>query len=62
MNIGALKIQCHQLTTILPEFGVRSMREAHTLNSELRSTYFVATTGQVSTEVVKRYIENQRGR
>lgn len=25
-------------------------------------TYFVATTGQVSTEVVKRYIENQRGK
>jgi putative transposase len=25
-------------------------------------TYFVATTGQVSTEVVKKYIENQRGK
>lgn len=25
-------------------------------------TYFVASTGQVSTEVVKRYIENQRGK
>jgi len=25
-------------------------------------TYFVASTGQVSTEVVKKYIENQRGK
>ncbi len=25
-------------------------------------TYFVASTGQVSTEVVKNYIENQRGK
>jgi putative transposase len=25
-------------------------------------TYFVATTGQVSTEVVKKYIENQKGK
>jgi putative transposase len=25
-------------------------------------TYFVATTGQVSTEVVKQYIENQKGK
>ncbi|WP_417006588.1 IS200/IS605 family transposase [Anabaenopsis arnoldii] len=25
-------------------------------------TYFVATTGQVSTEVLKNYIENQRGK
>ncbi|NEO73242.1 transposase, partial [Moorena sp. SIO3H5] len=25
-------------------------------------TYFVASTGQVSTEVVKKYIESQRGK
>ncbi|MCF2149107.1 IS200/IS605 family transposase [Desmonostoc muscorum LEGE 12446] len=25
-------------------------------------TYFVASTGQVSTEVLKKYIENQRGK
>nr|WP_243147219.1 transposase [Scytonema sp. UIC 10036] len=51
--------------------GVKG-RASHHLRKEFPSlkklpalwtpTYFVASTGQVSTEVVKKYIENQRGK